>query len=202
MSAPPRALMGIFAGRYKIERVIGQGATAMVHLARDTQLGRAVALKILREELVQSAASARFLREIRRTSALKHPHILEVLGSGEHEGRLYFALPYMEGGTLRTLLKREKGLPLNRIVEIARPIAEALDYAHKRALVHRDVKPENILFTSGKACLGDFGIARALELSGGETGSTSANTVRGTPAYMSPEQAAASPDIDGRSDVY
>jgi len=115
-----------------------------------------------------------------------------VLDAGEDEGRLYFALPYMEGGTLRLLLKREKNLAMERVVEIGRTIADALDYAHARGLIHRDVKPENILFTNGQACLGDFGIARALEMSGGggDTTSTSKNTVRGTPAYMSPEQAA------------
>lgn len=202
MRAPPGPMSGLFAGRYAIERVLGQGATATVHLARDTQGGTAVALKILRAELAESAASGRFLKEIRRTSGLQHPHILPVLDSGEYEGQLFFALPYMEGGTLRQLLAREKSLEFSRVIEIARPIAEALDYAHQRGLIHRDVKPENILFTSGRACLGDFGIARALEMSGADTTSTSRNTVRGTPAYMSPEQAAGGGDLDGRSDVY
>ncbi len=102
MAVPPSNSSGLFAGRYSIERVIGQGATAMVHLARDTQVGKAVALKILRPELVESATAAkRFLREIRRTSELTHPNILPVLDSGEHKGQLYFALPYMEGGTLQ-----------------------------------------------------------------------------------------------------
>ena len=203
MRGPPNVLPGLFAGRYAIERVIGQGATAIVHLARDTQSGIAVALKILRPELVESAASKRFLTEIRRTTALQHPHILPVLDSGDQDGQLYFALPYMEGGTLRQLLKQERNLGFERVVEIARPIAEALDYAHGKGLIHRDVKPENILFTNGQAVLGDFGIARALDLSGGgDFSSTSKNTVRGTPAYMSPEQAAGGTDLDGRSDIY
>jgi hypothetical protein len=204
MRAPPGPMSGLFAGRYTLERVIGLGATAMVHLARDTKRGTAVAIKILRPELAESGASDRFLKEIRRTTALQHPHILPVLDSGEYEGQPYFVLPYMEGGTLRLLMKREKSLELTKVIEIARPIAEALDYAHKRGLIHRDVKPENILFTDGQACLGDFGIARALEMSGGfgETTSTSRNTVRGTPAYMSPEQAAGGTELDGRSDIY
>jgi len=203
MSAPPGPVTGLFAGRYALERVIGEGASATVHLARDTQGGTHVAIKMLRPELAESRAADRFLREIRRTAALQHPNILPVLDSGTYEGQLYLVFPYMEGGTLRHLLKRERHLEFSRIVEIARPIAEALDYAHKRGLVHRDVKPENILFTGGKACLGDFGIARALDLSGAvDDSSTSQNTIRGTPAYMSPEQAAGGTDLDGRSDVY
>src|SRR6185436_14354161 len=203
MRAPPSPAVGVFARRYLIERVIGHGATATVHLARDTERGVAVAIKMLRPELAESAAADRFLKEIRRTAELQHPHILPVLDSGKFEGQLYFVLPYMEGGTLRQLLKEQTHLDFARIVEISRPIADALDYAHQRGLIHRDVKPENILFTSGQAVLGDFGIARALDLSGNpDASSTSRNTVRGTPAYMSPEQAAGGTDLDGRSDIY
>ena len=203
MRSPPSVATGLFAGRYAIEREIGQGASAIVYLARDTRAGSAVALKILRPELAESRASDRFLREIKRTSGLQHPNILPVLDAGEHEGQLYFALPYMEGGSLRQLLKREKHLELSRVLEISRTVAEALDYAHERGLIHRDVKPENILFTGGRACLGDFGIARAIDLSGtGGTSTTSRSMVRGTPAYMSPEQAAGSQELDGRSDVF
>ena len=203
MRSPPSVATGLFAGRYAIEREIGQGASAIVYLARDTQAGTAVALKILRPELAESRASDRFLREIKRTSTLQHPNILPVLEAGEHEGQLFFALPYMEGGTLRQLLKREKHLELSRVLEISRAVAEALDYACERGLIHRDVKPENILFTEGRACLGDFGIARAIDISGtGGTGTTSRSMVRGTPAYMSPEQASGSEDLDGRSDVF
>lgn len=203
MRAPPGPAIGLFAGRYAIERVIGQGATATVHLARDTKGGTAVAIKMLRPELAQTRASDRFLKEIGRTAALQHPNILPVLDSGEFEGQLYFVLPYMEGGTLRQLLKREAHLEFSRVLAISRSVADALDYAHQRGLIHRDVKPENILFTSGEACLGDFGIARALDLSGNiDASSTSKDMVRGTPAYMSPEQAAGGTDLDGRSDIY
>ncbi|MEX2153124.1 MAG: serine/threonine-protein kinase [Gemmatimonadaceae bacterium] len=193
---------GLFAGRYAIERVLGVGATATVHLARDTQAGIAVAIKIMRPELAQSQATGRFLKEIRRTSALQHPHILRVLDSGEYEDRPYFVLPYMEGGTLRLKLKRESQLSFDDTIGILRTIADALDYAHQKGLIHRDVKPENILFTGGQACLGDFGIARALETVYGTDASTSSNTVRGTYAYMSPEQAAGGMNLDGRSDIY
>jgi serine/threonine protein kinase len=204
MRSPPSVATGLFAGRYAIEREIGQGASAIVYLARDTQAGTAVALKILRRELVDSRASGRFLKEIRRTSTLEHSNIVRVLDSGEHEGQLYFALPYMEAGTLRHLLLREKRpMEFERIIEMARAIAEALDHAHGRGLIHLDVKPENILFTNGRPMLADFGIARAIYLSGsGSTDSTSRTTIRGTPAYMSPEQAAGATDLDGRSDVF
>lgn len=198
---PTGAATVVLAGRYTIERVLGEGATAVVYLARDTVGGRAVAIKVLRPELSDSSANARFLKEIRRTAQLHHQHILPVLDSGEHDGRPYFVLPYMEGGTLRHRLKRENQLDIDEAIAITRTVADALDYAHERGLIHRDVKPENILFTDGQACLGDFGIARALESVYGEN-STSASVVRGTPAYMSPEQAAGSANLDGRSDVY
>jgi serine/threonine protein kinase len=193
---------GLIAGRYRIERVLGQGATATVHFARDTERGTAVAIKLLRQELAKSSATERFLKEIRRTSQLQHPHILQVLDSGEHEGRPFFVLPYMEGGTLRRRLGKSNQLPFEETIGILRTVASALDYAHQKGLVHRDIKPENILFTNGQACVGDFGIARVLETVYGTDGTTSSDTIRGTWAYMSPEQAAGSREIDGRSDIY
>ncbi len=194
-------ITGLLAGRYAIERMLGEGATATVHLARDTHAGISVAIKLLRPELAESGAAKRFLKEIQRTSSLDHPRILKVLDAGEHDGRPYFVLPYMEGGTLRQRLKRQPQLPIEEAIAIARSVAESLDYAHSHGLIHKDVKPENILFTGGEACLGDFGIARALEHVYGEA-SSSAHMIRGTPAYMSPEQAAGAQDLDGRSDQY
>ena len=194
-------LTGTFAGRYTIERELGSGATATVYLARDTQRGISVAVKLLRPELAQSVGAERFLREIRLNEKLHHPHIVPVLDSGEHDGRLYFVLPHMEDGSLRQLLQREKQLPIEQAVAIARTVAQALDYAHQQNLIHRDVKPENILFTSGQACLADFGIARAVERAMDES-TTDTGMVRGTPAYMSPEQASGSKHYDGRSDQY
>jgi len=194
-------LSGTFAGRYRVERELGRGASATVYLARDSQRDRSVAIKVLRPELAATVGADRFLREIARNERLQHPYIVPVLDSGEHDGLLYFVLPHMEEGSLRQLMQREKQLPVESAVAIARAVAEALDYAHGQGLVHRDVKPENILFTSGKACLADFGIARAIERTIDES-TTSTGLVRGTPAYMSPEQAGGGRDYDGRSDQF
>lgn len=194
---PPSATI---AGRYTVERELGHGATATVYLARDQVHGRPVALKVLHPELTASVGAERFQREIRLTAQLHHPHIVPVLDSGEHEGMLFCVLPYMDGGTLRDRLDREKQLPIEEAVAIARTVGDALAYAHDRGLIHRDVKPENVLFSVGQPCLADFGIARALEHVPGD--STSTGIVRGTPAYMSPEQAGGERNYDGRSDVY
>jgi tRNA A-37 threonylcarbamoyl transferase component Bud32/tetratricopeptide (TPR) repeat protein len=198
------AVAGVFAGRYTIERELGRGATSIVYLARELATGRAVAIKILRTELVTEISTERFLREIRVTARLEHPNIVPVLDSGEYDDRLFFVLPHMEGGTLRARLEREKQLPIGDVITIGKTIAAALQFAHEHKLLHRDVKPENILFSRGEACLADFGIARAWSEASGETGpsSTSTGVVRGTPAYMSPEQAAGDRDIDARSDIY
>ena len=200
MTAERGTIAGNFAGRYLIERELGQGATATVHLARDMVSGRPVAVKVLRPELTQSVDGVRFLREIRLTAQLHHPHIVTVLDSGEQDGLLYFVLPYLDGGTLRERLERERQLTIPDAVEIGRTIAGALHYAHGLGLLHRDVKPENILMSGGKACLADFGIARALEHISGDT--SSSGLIRGTAAYMSPEQASGEIDLDGRSDIY
>jgi TolB-like protein len=197
VDAPPR----LIAGRYAIEREIGRGATAVVHLARDTQTGERVALKLLRTELLGPGSAEHFLREVRHHQRLAHPHILPLLDSGDDDGHLYVVLPYMDGGTLRDRLDRDRQLPFAEAIAIARDIADALDAAHGSSVIHRDVKPENILFSDGRARLGDFGIARGLEhLSGIAT--SSGGVVRGTPMYMSPEQASGQPEYDGRSDLY
>jgi serine/threonine protein kinase len=201
MEGSPEIPTGLFAGRYTIERELGRGATATVYLARDREAERAVAIKVLRPELAASMGAERFLREIAVNERLKHPNIAPVLASGEHDGLLFFVLPHMEGGTLRHLMRREKQLPVDRAVEIARAIAAALEHAHSQGLIHRDIKPENILFSSGEACLADFGIAKAIERTIDES-TTSTGLIRGTPAYMSPEQASGSKDYDGRSDQY
>jgi TolB-like protein len=191
----------IFAGRYRIERELGSGGMAIVYLARDEQRGHEVAIKVLRPELTGVLGHDRFLREIRLSQKLNHPQIVPVLDSGEHERQLYLTLSYMEGGTLRARLEKDKQLPLDDVVSITRAIANALDHAHAQGFIHRDVKPENILFTSGQACLADFGIARALERASDDV-KTSTSIVRGTPSYMSPEQASGEESLDGRSDVY
>ncbi len=188
------------AGRYTIERELGRGATAFVYLARDKTADSLVALKVLRPELAESMSAERFLREIHVTQQLSHPRIAPVLDSGVSGSVYYCVLPYMDGDTLRTRLERERQLQMHDVLAIADSIGSALDYAHAHKVIHRDVKPENILFRDGAACLADFGIARALEDAGGMT--TSTGMVRGTPAYMSPEQASGERDYDGRSDLY
>jgi serine/threonine-protein kinase len=197
----PDVLTGQFARRYVIEHEIGRGATATVYRARDTERGQLVAIKILRRELGETSAARLFLREMRSTAALQHPHIVGVIDEGEYDDRLYIVLPYLDGGTLRDQLNREKQLAIPDAVSITATIADALDHAHQHGLIHRDVKPENILFTGGQPCLADFGIARAFEKALGDT-STTSGIVRGTPAYMSPEQASGDRDLDGRSDLF
>jgi tRNA A-37 threonylcarbamoyl transferase component Bud32 len=201
MEASSSGLSRPIAGHYTIERELGRGATATVYLARDTDHDQPVAIKMLRPELAQSLGADRFLREIKVSERLQHPQLVPVLDSGEHEGLLYFVLPHMKEGNLRQRLNRERQLPIEDAVAIAREIADALDHAHRQGLVHRDVKPENILFSDGHACLADFGIARAIERSADDP-TTVTGVVRGTPAYMSPEQASGRHDYDGRSDIY
>jgi len=174
---------------------------ATVYLARDVRHDRAVALKVLRPELAASLGTDRFLREIRTTAQLTHPHILPLHDSGEAAGFLYYTMPFVQGESLRDRLSRERQLPLDDALQIAREVADALGYAHALGLVHRDIKPENILFEAGHAVVADFGIAKAIAAAGSER-LTETGLAIGTPAYMSPEQAAGSKDVDGRSDLY
>ncbi len=174
---------------------------ATVYLAQDRKLGRAVALKVLRPELAAALGSDRFLREIEIAAKLTHPHVLGLHDCGEADGFLYYTMPFVQGESLRDRLSREKQLPLDDALQIAREVADALGYAHALGLVHRDIKPENILFESGHAVVSDFGIARAVSAAGGAR-LTETGLAIGTPAYMSPEQAAGSQDVDGRSDLY
>ncbi|MCU0257332.1 MAG: protein kinase, partial [Vicinamibacterales bacterium] len=201
MPAAPEALRAALAGRYQVEREIGQGGMATVYLARDLKHHRLVAIKIVRPELATALGAERFLREIDTAASLTHPNILPLHDSGEAGGFLYFVMPYVEGESLRTRLAREAQLPLDDALQIAREVADALGHAHSRGIVHRDVKPANILLESGHAVVADFGIARAVSAAAGETLTETGSTL-GTPAYMSPEQAAGSKHLDGRSDLY
>ena len=201
MAAPSQALRAALAGRYEIERELGQGGMATVYLARDLRHHRQVAIKVVKPDLAASLGAERFLREIDTAASLTHPNILPLHDSGEAGGFLYYVMPYVEGESLRTKLQREKQLPLDEALRIAREVADALDCAHVHGVVHRDVKPANILLESGHAVVVDFGIARAISAAGGEALTETGTTV-GTPAYMSPEQAAGSANVDGRSDLY
>ncbi len=190
--------------QYEIGREIGRGGMATVFLAEDLKHGRAVALKVLSAELAESLGAERFRREIATSAKLQHPHILTVLDSGEtSDGLLWFTMPYVDGESLRARLERERQLPLEDAVGITREVALALDYAHGNGVVHRDIKPENILLTRDRqALVADFGIARALTPSSGRETLTATGMSVGTPAYMSPEQAAGDRTIDARSDIY
>src|SRR5438270_10007153 len=150
------------AGRYTIERELGRGGMATVYLARDLKHDRPVALKVLRPELAAVLGAERFLREIRLTAQLQHPHILALIDSGESDGFLYYVMPYVEGESLREHLEREGQLPLEEALRIAREVASALSHAHSHDVVHRDIKPENILISGGEAVVADFGIGRAI----------------------------------------
>ncbi len=194
-------LKAALADRYAIEREIGSGGMAVVYLARDLRLDRTVALKVLRPELAASLGVERFIREIEIAGKLNHPNILPLYDSGEADGLLYYAMPYVEGESLRDLLAREQQLPLDEALRITREVADALSHAHAYGVIHRDIKPENIMFQSGHAVVSDFGIARAVTEAGGEK-LTQTGVAVGTPAYMSPEQAAGVGTIDARSDVY
>jgi eukaryotic-like serine/threonine-protein kinase len=195
-----RAFAGV-GERYEIEREIGRGATAVVYRARDRKHDRLVAVKVLRPEVTLAIGVERFLREIRLLARLQHPHILPLYDSGEFGGALFYVMPFVEGESLRERIKREERLPVDDALRLAREVADALDYAHEHNVVHRDVKPENILLQRGHALVSDFGVARAIFRATGERTTESGVTV-GTPAYMSPEQASGDPVIDGRTDIY
>jgi len=194
------------ASRYRIERELGRGGMATVFLAEDLKHGRAVAIKVLHEELGAWLGAGRFLEEIRITARLQHPHILPLLDSGDADGALYYVMPYVSGETLRARLRREQQLPVAEALRIAKEVASALAYAHAAGVIHRDIKPENILLAAPNAgapaptLLADFGIARSLDTSADRLTSTGISV--GTPSYMSPEQATGEREIDARSDVY
>jgi TolB-like protein len=188
------------ADRYRLERELGRGGMATVHLAQDLKHDRPVALKVLLPELAASLGPDRFQREIRLAARLQHPHILTVHDSGETAGQLWFTMPFVEGESLRDRLRRERQLGVEDALRIAREAAQALQYAHDHGVVHRDIKPENLLLTKdGNTLVADFGIARAV---GGDEHLTQTGMSVGTPAYMSPEQASGDKALDARTDIY
>jgi eukaryotic-like serine/threonine-protein kinase len=195
-------LTAALADRYRIERELGQGGMATVYLAQDVRHDRKVAVKVLRPELADALGPERFLREIAIAANLRHPHILPLYDSGNAAGFLFYVMPLVEGESLAAVIRREKQLPIEDALRYAREVADALSYAHAHGVVHRDIKPDNIMIESGHAVVADFGIAKAVASAGDVTALTGTGMSVGTPAYMSPEQAAGDRDIDGRSDLY
>ncbi|HJU65959.1 MAG TPA: serine/threonine-protein kinase [Gemmatimonadaceae bacterium] len=190
------------ADRYLIEGELGRGGMATVYLAEDVKHGRKVALKVLRPELAAMLGPKRFLREIEIAARLTHPHILPLYDSGGAEGMLYYVMPFIEGESLRTRLDREGELPIGDAARILRDLVDAIAHAHRCGVVHRDIKPDNVLFNGRHALITDFGVAKAVTASTGPQHITTAGFAVGTPQYMAPEQAAAEPHADPRSDIY
>ena len=194
-------LRSALAARYTLEREIGRGGMSVVYRARDLRLDRDVAVKVLRPELTVSLGADRFLREIHVAARLQHPHILPLYESGEADGLFYYVMPFVAGESLRARLQEHGPLSVPEAVRIAGEIGSALTYAHEQGFIHRDVKPENILLSSGLAMVADFGIAQAL-VHAGVAPLTDSGVVVGTPGYMSPEQSAGQTKLDARTDVY
>jgi serine/threonine protein kinase len=198
---PLARLRAALADRYTISRELGRGGMAIVLLAQDQKHHRKVAIKVLKPELAAALGRKRFFREIETAAGLNHPHILPLYDSGAADGFVYYVLPYVEGESLRERLDRERQLALDDALQIAREVADALSYAHGHNILHRDIKPGNILLSAGHALVTDFGIARAITATeGGQL--TEVGTLVGTPAYMSPEQIDGSQYMDGRADIY
>jgi tetratricopeptide (TPR) repeat protein/tRNA A-37 threonylcarbamoyl transferase component Bud32 len=202
MSQHSQRLEQALGARYRIERELGQGGMSIVYRAHDVRHDRKVALKVLRPDLAASIGSERFLREVRIAARLTHPHILPLHDSGEASGFLYYVMPYIEGESLRDRLEREGELPMAEVIRLMHDVADALAAAHRQGIVHRDVKPDNVLLAEGHAYVTDFGVAKALSDASVDQKVTSFGVAVGTPAYMAPEQAAADPEVDHRADIY
>jgi serine/threonine protein kinase len=201
LSLPIARIRELLAPAYTIDRELGRGGMATVCLAQDTKHERIVALKVLHPGLAESLGSERFLREIKVVARLNHPHILPLFDSGEVEGFLYYVMPYVEGESLRERVERENQLPIDEAIRHTLSIASALDYAHRQNVIHRDVKPENVMIYEGEAMVMDFGIAKSV-MESGERSITQSGALFGTPAYVSPEQAAGAGHVDARTDQF
>jgi serine/threonine protein kinase/tetratricopeptide (TPR) repeat protein len=190
---------------YAFERELGGGGMSRVFLAEDRALERRVVVKVLKHDMAEGVSFDRFRREIQLAAKLQHPHIVPLLSSGEVASTPYFTMPYIEGESLRAKLAREGELPVTEAVRILRHVAAALSYAHKHGVVHRDIKPDNVMLADEFALVTDFGVAKAVSASSAaatSSGLTSLGLALGTPAYMAPEQAVADPGVDHRADIY
>ncbi|HMN10552.1 MAG TPA: serine/threonine-protein kinase, partial [Gemmatimonadaceae bacterium] len=186
---------------YRIERELG-GGMSRVFVAEDVGLGRRVVLKVLPPELASGVNGQRFAREIRLAAQLQHPHIVPLLAAGSADDLPYYVMPYVEGESLRARLARDGELPLADVVKLLREVLDAVEYAHRHGVVHRDIKPDNILLAGNHAMVADFGVAKALVDATSDVRLTSTGIAVGTPAYMAPEQIAAEPNVDQRADIY
>ena len=200
MSELPLSLVSALSDRYRINRQVGTGGMATVYLAHDLKHDRDVAIKILKPDLAAAVGAERFVSEIRTIAHLRHPHILPLFDSGSADGFLFYVMPFIEGESLRARLRRERTLPIGDVVKILRELADALAYAHAAGVIHRDVKPDNVLTSGRHVFLADFGVAYALAPADGIT-VTGTGMVVGTPAYMAPEQVAGG-QAEARSDIY
>jgi tRNA A-37 threonylcarbamoyl transferase component Bud32/dienelactone hydrolase len=194
-------LWNSLADRYEVDREIGHGGMASVYLARDIKHGRAVAVKVMRPELAQAVGGERFLREINIAAQLQSPHILPLLDSGEVDGLLFYVMPYVEGDSLRGRLVRDGALPPSEAMRLFHDIVDGVAHAHRHGVVHRDLKPDNVMIAERHALVVDFGVAKAMR-DASQHDLTSIGISLGTPAYMAPEQAAADPNTDQRADIY
>jgi serine/threonine-protein kinase len=206
MDSISERLLSALGGSYTIERELIGGGMAQVFVAEDHDLARKVVIKVLPPELAASVSAERFRREILTVARLQHPHIVPILKAGEIDGIPYFVMPYVDGESLDVTLRRRHTLGVREALGIIKDVARALAFAHERDVVHRDIKPGNILLSSGSATVTDFGVSKALSSArrSGEKGNGLTNTGMslGTILYMAPEQAAGDPEIDGRADIY
>jgi eukaryotic-like serine/threonine-protein kinase len=195
-------LQAALGDSYRIERELGGGGMSHVFLARETALGRQVVIKVLPPEMSAAVNIERFRREIQLAASLQHPHIVPVHAAGQVGDLFYYTMPLVEGESLRAKLAREGELPVGEAIKILIDVADGLAYAHARGVVHRDIKPDNVLISGHHAVVTDFGVAKAMSASSGSSSLTSLGVALGTPAYMAPEQAAADPHVDHRADLY
>src|SRR5512140_91494 len=202
MSELQERLQASLGDAFRIERELGGGGMSHVFLARETALGRQVVIKVLPPEMSAAVNIERFRREIQLAASLQHPHIVPVHTAAQVGDLFYYTMPLVEGESLRAKLAREGELPVNETSKILMDVADGLAYAHARGVVHRDIKPDNILISGQHAVVTDFGVAKAVSASTGSSSLTSLGVALGTPAYMAPEQAAADPHVDHRADLY